>query len=231
MPRRGKKTKRQPQAPKELEAGTLGHHPFTVLKGLKIRAAEPEKKSEEVAARPAATEEDEFKAAMAGVTPLCRKSERVTGKPDRTPVPEFYSEDLEVLARLQELVSGRAQFDLADTDEYVEGYVRGLHPVVLERLRRGRFSVQAHLDLHGLTLKEAAQAVRAFITESVTLGYRCVLLIHGRGHGSKDQIPVLKKELETLLLRGPARKQILAFTSARPHDGGAGASYVLLRAR
>jgi DNA-nicking Smr family endonuclease len=102
---------------------------------------------------------------------------------------------------------------------------------VLDKLRRGLFSVQAHLDLHGLTVVEAEEAVREFITEAMTLRYRCVLLVHGRGLNSKDQIPVLKKRLEKILLRGPTRKKILAFTTARPHDGGGGASYVLLRAK
>ncbi|MEE9555920.1 MAG: Smr/MutS family protein [Candidatus Adiutricales bacterium] len=53
--------------------------------------------------------------------------------------------------------------------------------------------------------------------------------MHGRGMNSKNQVSVLKERLRSILLRGPVRKKILAFTSARPHDGGAGASYVLLR--
>ncbi|MDR2946909.1 MAG: Smr/MutS family protein, partial [Candidatus Adiutrix sp.] len=60
-------------------------------------------------------------------------------------------------------------------------------------------------------------------------GRGCVLLIHGRGLGSHDGVPVLKRYLETFLLRGTPRKYILAFTTARPLDGGLGASYILLR--
>ena len=60
-------------------------------------------------------------------------------------------------------------------------------------------------------------------------GYRCVLVVHGRGLNSKDQIPVLKEHMKSWLARGRTGRHVLAFTSARQHDGGAGALYVLLR--
>ncbi len=215
------------------ESGPLAHRPFQGLKGLiEIRKEEP------VAPEPVKETEPEddlslFESAMAEVTRLPRKKIRVAGEPDPAKPGNrpIFSEEMEVLAQLEDLVAGRVQFDIVDTDEYIEGRIRGFHPLTLEKLRRGRFSVQAHLDLHGLTVREAEEAVRDFITESLNLGYRCVLLVHGRGLNSKDQIPVLKERLEKILLRGPVRRHILAFTSARPHDGGAGASYVLLRAK
>ncbi len=173
-----------------------------------------------------------FLTSMAGVTPMNQKSSRVARRlPDTKPQgPDpVQLENLEVLAKLEDLVDGRAQFDIVDTDEYIEGYIKGIHPIILEKLREGFFSVQSYLDLHGLTVREAEVAVREFIDEAIGLNYRCVLLIHGRGMNSKNQVPVLKRRLKSILLRGPVRKKILAFTSARPHDGGAGASYVLLR--
>jgi DNA-nicking Smr family endonuclease len=143
--------------------------------------------------------------------------------------PEFPNEDLEVLRTLSDLVSGKTEFDLTYTAEYVEGQTRGLPPSLMEQLRAGRIPYQDHLDLHGYTLTQAEAAVTRFILDSVALGRCCVLLIHGRGLGSKDGIPVLKRFLEDFLLRGAARKFILAFTTARPVDGGVGASYILLR--
>jgi DNA-nicking Smr family endonuclease len=233
-PRKEKKKPNKPAAA-PVEAGPLAHNPFATLKGLKIEAPKPAAPEPAPAPIPSLRQDDEqgyFEAAMAEVTPLDWKNRPVPGTPrPREAAAEVYSEDLDVLTHLGDLVSGRAQFDIVDTDEYLEGFVRGTHPLILEKLRRGLFSVQAYLDLHGLTVREAEEEVRDFIVEAMTLGYRCVLLVHGRGLNSKDQIPVLKKRLETILLRGPTRKQILAFTSARPHDGGAGASYVLLRAK
>ena len=56
-----------------------------------------------------------------------------------------------------------------------------------------------------------------------------MLIVHGRGLNSKDQVPVLKTRLAQWLARGSWARLVLAFTSARPYDGGAGALYVLLR--
>ena len=233
MPRRKSKKKETPPPARTPDSDNLAHHPFQALKGLKIDTSPTEAPEPEVVVPRAESETDLFKAAMAEVIPLARRKKRIPGEAAaRRPVLDRAPpEDLEVLAHLEDLVTGRGQFDLVDTDEYLEGYIRGIHPIVLEKLRRGQFSIQAYLDLHGLTAREAEEAVGEFISEAVTLGYRCVLLVHGRGLNSKDQIPVIKKKLETFLLRGPVKKNILAFTSARQVDGGAGASYVLLRAK
>jgi DNA-nicking Smr family endonuclease len=99
----------------------------------------------------------------------------------------------------------------------------------VRQLRRGEFPRQAYLDLHGLTAAEARPAVERFVVEAVRAGRRCVLLVHGRGHNSKDNVPVLKTNLVGWLARGAVSRMVLAFTSARPSDGGAGALYVLLR--
>ena len=99
----------------------------------------------------------------------------------------------------------------------------------VKKLRRGELSIQAHLDLHGFRREEARQRVAEFISRSHVEGKRCVLIIHGRGLGSRDNIPVLKEKLTSWLTRGAIGKHVLAFTSARPWDGGVGAVYVLLR--
>ena len=141
------------------------------------------------------------------------------------------SEDMEALAALSDLVSGDGHFDISDSTEYVEGAVVGLDPRILRRLRRGEFAYQAFLDLHGMTAPAARESVERFVSGAQASGYRCVLIIHGRGRNSKDQVPVLKERLKGWLARGRIGRLILAFTSARPPDGGTGALYVLLRRR
>lgn len=173
-----------------------------------------------------------FRMEMADVRPLAGedKYHRKDAPPPKAwKTPELPNEDLEVLRNLSDLVSGKAEFDLTYSDEFVEGQTRGLPPHLMEHLRSGRIPYQDHLDLHGYTLSQAEAAVTRFILDSVALSRNCLLLIHGRGLGSEDGIPVLKRYLETFLLRGIARKYILAFTTARPVDGGLGASYLLLR--
>jgi DNA-nicking Smr family endonuclease len=177
-----------------------------------------------------ADEPDPFTRAMAGVVPLARAGDRRIDRPPpasagRRPV----SEEAEALAVLSDLVEGGTCFDITDTREYVEGAIVGLDPRVLRRLRHGDYAWQAHLDLHGMTSEPARVAVNRFLADAVTAGHRCVLVVHGRGHNSKDQVPVLKERLKVWLARGRAARVVLAFTTARACDGGAGALYVLLR--
>jgi DNA-nicking Smr family endonuclease len=171
-----------------------------------------------------------FERAMADVRPL-RTPRRVgaprAGRPRVRPVAA--EQDAEAHAQLADLVSGGGRFDIADTPEFVEGLAPGVDRRLLRRLRRGSFSVQSHLDLHGLSRAEAREEVVRFIGESRARGWRCVLLVHGRGRNSKDQVPVLKPALVSWLSRGSIGRQVLAFVTARPTDGGAGALYVLLR--
>jgi DNA-nicking Smr family endonuclease len=89
--------------------------------------------------------------------------------------------------------------------------------------------VQGHLDLHGQTRDEAKRAVELFLRDARRSGKRCVVLVHGRGLHSRDQLPVLKEALGTWLGQGRFARHVLAFATARPADGGAGAVYVLLR--
>jgi DNA-nicking Smr family endonuclease len=143
--------------------------------------------------------------------------------------PPERTDEAEAMAQLADLVAGRGSFDLAATDEHVEGIAVGLDRRLLRRLRKGYFAVQAHIDLHGRTRQEARQLVEEFLLESRMQRRRCVLIVHGRGLNSKDQIPVLKESLKVWLAKGRIARSVLAFTSARPSDGGAGAVYVLLR--
>ena len=179
---------------------------------------------------PPRPEPDPFAAAMEGVVPLRRGPDaRVEAAPPAGTLRRPVSEEAEALAVLSDLVEGAAHFDISDTREYVEGAIVGLDPRVLRRLRRGDYAWQAHIDLHGMTADEARVAVDRFLATSVRAGHRCVLIVHGRGRNSKDQTPVLKERLKAWLARGRASRVVLAFTTARPCDGGAGALYVLLR--
>src|SRR2546428_7018507 len=201
--------------------------PFAGL-GKRLRPAPPRPAPPRPA--PRAEEPDLFAHAMEGVVPLPRERAARVGGPApagaaRSPV----SEEAEALAALSDLTRGATRFDVTDTREYVEGAIVGLDPRILRRLRRGDFAWQDHLDLHGMTSETARVAVDRFLADSVALGHRCVLIVHGRGHNSKDQTPVLKERLKSWLARGRTARIVLGFTTARPCDGGAGALYVLLR--
>jgi DNA-nicking Smr family endonuclease len=172
------------------------------------------------------TDEELFAAEVADVRPSPGAPLRI---PPRPAVLAPFSEEEEALSFLDAVVSGEAEFSIADTDEYIEGCVKDLDRRVLRRLKSGEFAVQGHLDLHGMTRDEARTAVAAFIRSSRQSGHRCVLIVHGRGTHSKDQVPVLKDAIRNWLSRGSLGAQVLAFASARQEDGGLGAVYVLLR--
>lgn len=177
------------------------------------------------------SEEACFMEAMRDVAPLSEDRGRVTTRPKRDLRPPYPpgQGDLEVLAHLSELVSGVADMDITFSDEYMEGAMQGIDRKLMEKLRKGEFPVQDYVDLHGLTREEAELSIRNFLMDSYRHGLRCVLLVHGRGLNSEDHIPVLKRRVPVWLSRSPVKKFILAFSTARPYDGGTGAIYVLLR--
>ncbi|MBW1805617.1 MAG: Smr/MutS family protein [Deltaproteobacteria bacterium] len=174
-----------------------------------------------------------FKEIMSDVVPLQgadRKETRDHEKNSRPahPAPD---PDQEAMNHLRNLVKGSIDIDIMFSDEYIEGSLSGVSRKIMRRLKRGKIPVQDHIDLHGLTKQEAEQEVRDFLVNSHRLGRRCVLIVHGRGLNSPDSFPVLKERLPVWLNRGPARRIVLAFATARPYDGGTGAIYVLLRRR
>lgn len=138
-------------------------------------------------------------------------------------------DEAEAYAELADLVDGTGTFDVASTDEYVEGVAEGIDRSLVKNLRDGEYAIQAHIDLHGFVQTEARIQVEAFLDESRLRGLRCVLIVHGRGLHSKENVPVLKERVAVWLSRGRIARGVLAFVSARPTDGGTGAVYVLLR--
>jgi len=102
----------------------------------------------------------------------------------------------------------------------------GIQKQALRRLARGQLPVDATLDLHGLTMQQARDRLEGFLLDCLQQGIRHALVIHGRGARSPGRLPVLKGLVDQWL-RG--QSMVLAFHSALPRDGGAGAVYVLLR--
>ena len=115
---------------------------------------------------------------------------------------------------------------LLDTDGELSFCRPGIGPDVLRKLRRGEWSIQAALDLHGHRVDEAREETAQFLRDAVKRGLRCVRIVHGKGLGSKDRVPVLRDKVRRWLVQ---RDEVIAFCQARPAEGGAGALVVLLR--
>ncbi|MGH8505903.1 MAG: Smr/MutS family protein, partial [Stenotrophobium sp.] len=103
----------------------------------------------------------------------------------------------------------------------------GVQDSVLRKLRRGQYRIERELDLHGLNRAAAQLAVNRFLAECLDHDARCVRIIHGKGNGSPNSGPVIKRALDGWLRK---RSDVVAYCSARVVDGGTGAVYVLLRA-
>jgi len=114
---------------------------------------------------------------------------------------------------------------LLDTDEALSFRRPGMGPDVVRKLRRGVWSIQRQLDLHGFRREDARDALAVFIRDANKAGLRCVRVVHGKGLGSPGKTPVLKGRVQSWLVQ---KREVLAFVQARPADGGAGALVVLL---
>jgi DNA-nicking Smr family endonuclease len=115
---------------------------------------------------------------------------------------------------------------LLDTDATLAFRREGIGPDVLSRLRRGHWSVQRHLDLHGMTRDVAREALAQFVRQAERDGLRCLRVVHGKGNGSPGREPVLKAKVRAWLVQKDA---VIAFAQAPASDGGHGAVLVLLR--
>jgi DNA-nicking Smr family endonuclease len=141
------------------------------------------------------------------------------------PIPKQHL--LDEAAALQEALSDEVDVTtLLETDERLSFRRAGVGPDVTQKLRRGKWSIQRQVDLHGLRTDEARETLTAFIRESHKQGIRCVRVVTGKGLGSPGKEPVLKDKVHRWLVQ---KAEVVAFVQAQPAHGGAGALVVLLQ--
>ena len=169
----------------------------------------------------------DFDEAMRGVQKIGQDKQRVGQiRPDRKAIADEHDAE----RRLTETLSEEYRLNVTNLPEYMEGCVEGTNPVTMEKLRRGEYSVQKVLDLHGLGAEEAYEMFQSFIKDAVHSNVRCVKIIHGRGLKSRHE-PVLKGRLKEWILRAMYRRWVIAFASSNMREGGPGATNILLRQR
>ena len=188
------------------------------------RAAAQEKARRAAAARREA-EQQLFSRAVGPVTPL--RAPNLAALPAAAPEPLPLQLWLDEERALLESISD--DFDvstLLDTDDQLSYRRAGIGVEITQRLRAGHWSIQRQLDLHGLRVDEAREALGLFIRQAHRIGLRCVRVVHGKGLGSPGKEPVLKGRVQRWLVQ---KNEVLAFVQARPAEGGAGALVVLLQ--
>jgi DNA-nicking Smr family endonuclease len=165
-----------------------------------------------------------FADAVGPVQPLKDRGLADIRRPRPAPLPKQRA--LDERSVLREALSDEMDVEsLLETDEALSFRRPGVGPEVPRRLRRGEWTIQAQVDLHGLRRDEARERLAEFIREAARQGLRCVRVVHGKGHGSPGKSPVLKGKVRAWLVQ---KSEVMAFTQARASEGGAGALVVLL---
>jgi DNA-nicking Smr family endonuclease len=150
---------------------------------------------------------DAFRQAMADVKPL-RPADRIEPEPLR-PTPSALQQELD------------------DREVLLLFLKPGYQTRILQRLRRGQYSIADTIDLHHMDVLTARVVLLDFIEQALGRSQSCVRVIHGKGLRSSSK-PRLKPMTDRILRKHP---RVIAYASCRPVDGGTGATDVLLSAR
>ena len=172
----------------------------------------------------AEAERNLFMRAVGKVAPIANQ-ERVWSPPQR-PSTRPLQQDLDDEAVMHESMSD--DFDIStllDADDQLSFRRPGIGTDITRKLRKGEWSIQGQIDLHGLRSDEARNAMGQFIRDAKRMGWRCVRVVHGKGLGSPGKEPVLKSKVQRWLVQ---KNEVLAFVQAKPSDGGGGALLVLM---
>ena len=166
---------------------------------------------------------DLFRRAMSGAKPI--KTAERAAPADRKPRPKARFARADESAALRESLAADIDAMEAASGEAMRFHRQSIGRRTMRRLARGKFAVQAEIDLHGMTVEEAKPRLADFIKYSARSGKTCVRVVHGKGLGSGERGPRLKPSVNRWLRKWD---YVLAFISTRQVDGGTGAVYVLL---
>lgn len=201
------------------------------LKAVKAAIEDQVRKAAEAAARKVledkqrAAQRNLFQAAVGRVHTLPDTGRTSLKATPPAPIPR--QQQLDEAAALKESLSDEVDVStLLDTDERLSFLRPGIGSDVAAMLRRGKWTIQGQVDLHGLRSDEAREALSAFIRDAHRAGWRCVRVVHGKGLGSPGKTPVLKDKVHRWLVQ---KSEVAAFVQAQPAQGGAGALVVLLQ--
>ena len=166
-----------------------------------------------------------FASSVGTVIALRKSAAAPPARPRPEPVARQRQRD-EAAALIESISDEFTAESLLDTDDALSYRRSGIGIDVVRKLRRGVWVMQGEIDLHGLRRDQARERIDAFLRDAARDGLRCVRVVHGKGLGSPGREPVLKAKVKSWLAQ---RSEVLAFTHARPADGGHGALLVLLK--
>ena len=169
-------------------------------------------------------DQDYFREAMQGVKPL--SDDKAYHEAEKPGAKLLKHHQLEDEITIHDPLSDELEVEDVDSEEILSFCRPGIQKNVFKKLRSGNYRISDELDLHGTTLKQAKKILLYYLQEAVQFESCCVRIIHGKGHRSGNNKPVLKTHINHWLSE---HERVLAFHSTKPKDGGTGAVYVLLR--
>ena len=89
-----------------------------------------------------------------------------------------------------------------------------------------KFKDEEILDLHGFTTMEAEIEINSFLEYGFKNNLKYLLIIHGKGLNNKNDVAPIKRLVEKILISSP---HVLAASSANKHNGGHGATCLILK--
>lgn len=174
-----------------------------------------------------------FDDAMSGVAPLKHvKVHHDSSKPlfNLRKQTDKFKEQTEIndafALEINDPLSDELEVEEVDKEATLSFCRSGIQKSVFRKLRTGNYRISDELDLHGATIKQAKQILVYYLQEAVQFEGCCIRIIHGKGHRSGNNKPVLKTYVNHWLSE---HDRVLAFHSSKPKDGGTGAVYVLLK--
>ena len=192
----------------------------------KERAAEEERKKALAESRHFDAAAETFRAAMKdlGVAPTPVKgAARTTSRRPVTATNPTVAKAVATGAATSRTSASAQLSDEAEPIDFIESddglmFRRpDVSPDIPKKLHRGEWTVQGQVDLHGLFVDEARDAVARLLRSAEIRGERCLRIVHGKG--------VLRELVRRWLQQYP---EVMAFVQASPRDGGSGAVILLL---
>ena len=112
------------------------------------------------------------------------------------------------------------------TPPLIIGETHQMDKRLAQRFTRGELSLDATLDLHGANQEQAHEAVIAFVLQQAGRNARHLCIVTGKGNRGGG---VLRASIERWLNTPAIRGYLLSAITGKPHKGGEGAVYVLLK--
>lgn len=175
-------------------------------------------------------EKNQFRDAVKNVRPLNQDKYHHPKTIDKQQANRHYSGD----GSLSYSNFSLNELDQLPNDKWVGGedklhFARpSLQQELIQKMRKGKINIESRLDLHHMNVTETLIAVDRFIQNCKNQNIIWACIVHGKGRGSSKNKPILKNLLNQWLRKNP---YVLAFHTAQPKDGGAGAIYILLGQR